>query len=693
MRDLVDRKTLLKNRETSEEFCDVLKNRVLIQESNLTQMLSTFLFYASFIDSSAHSDLKDFTTENQNKFYEIKRDILAEIEKYLTSNPESTEEFKQLTINLEKYVTERLSVFTLSSFASFSNNIKEMKNMVTAENQVSMEYFGNELQKTLTKFDGKTLEETLLFGQTVDLDNSADTTNIACAFAQKPSVVSTSSGVKLSQKIIFSGSIEDVNKLKVMYRRVFSEVKVNSDDTYQVLYGAKEEKTPEQLVLLEPNTSIPVNKSAIPVTYPSIDEWLQQGKIPPICMWVSPLEQRVIDFEATGQVAKIETVIIVEEETQMPKLYSLVIYNEGGRVLLNPDGSPVPWTKLPSEKERQLQTVEESVSYYGAAKQNRKEDEILPTMFKMARKIAARSPTQSTRDPDPQPADPNAPATASGAPTTEPDQPQEQPAAPKIPDIRFNATGGGGQYPNFGIWNQLMTTFCWVHIRCYQNYQQGSSNSTPYKSRPAPVATYKFIAPETLSWSSTHTWGDYKGYMTPLAEMVNGAQQGLGKAIDFKNNAAQAFKAEDLKAAFSSMIKGENIIYQKFDQAKVYEKSNDRTISLPFEFSLGPDPDSCARTLWNMIKELSEYAAPKKGDSQNFNFIPPYLFSVHIFPPGSTYDDDGLWVLWDCALVDIKVDTEGAWVNPFGLTPKIKLDLTFTSIIATYLENEPMQPK
>lgn len=494
----------------------------------------------------------------------------------------------------------------------------------------------------------------------------------------------------ISQDISFTGSSEDIDRAKADLAATLGknpdiEIKENPDGSLNITYSPNVAKSmaDDEKNILNPGLKMPS---------PEVDIATPMGTIPSTNSWgIDPVKDKVNKWSSQGKIQKSEDVAILDEngnqikDTNGKTVYRKVVtFEDGTRVMLNPDGTEVPMPRLPEHAEEENPQI--------SAKAPEKQEE--PGFFSQLWNAISGG---------------DKPVKAEEM-TVKVSETVTSTLNKKIKDNRARVDYN---YPYWGIWAENAKAFCWVKIKSYTNYQQGVSARATYDKsvrNANEASTWTLLMPEKFGWTLTHSWGAYKGWATPIAEWASNLAKGT---TEFTNSASELSQlgselanaiannsktsGEALSSAFSKVSEKLNenaLTYMKFDQAKTYNSSNDRGISLDFEFALGPTKDS-AQYLWDMIHNLIERSSPVKSEDSYsatnmqdaWGFIPPDLFSVEVIPPGG---ETPIWALYDAALVDISTNTVGPWLYPVGIPGKITLDLTFSSIAPTYSSNEPM---
>ena len=206
-------------------------------------------------------------------------------------------------------------------------------------------------------------------------------------------------------------------------------------------------------------------------------------------------------------------------------------------------------------------------------------------------------------------------------------------------------------------------------IDSQKSSQKGSTGIDATKQ----AYTFKFLLPENFQENIQHTWSDYTGIMSAIAQRVIPAVQTAGGGISIVGNTLKNGVGNNAQAATGIFQTSESAVTMRFDAALTYQTSARRRYMFELHFADCGDPYKDVVYPIKLLEWLSS-AATEAGFAQ---ITRPYIFRVYTTPVKFLY-------LRYAALESILPNYSGPYRN--GYPTSASVQLSFVELDPLYKE-------
>lgn len=192
----------------------------------------------------------------------------------------------------------------------------------------------------------------------------------------------------------------------------------------------------------------------------------------------------------------------------------------------------------------------------------------------------------------------------------------------------------------------------------------------------ANIAIFRFIAPNEITETVSHTWESYESLASKIAEKYAAAAKGLEQILGVKEGILSKFNVgmasnwtDELKTMAIAAQQG-NVEQQRVDMPLVYKDSEKRRYELTFQLVCYVD---ALKEIVAPVKALETLSCASLPSGPSITGItPPCIFTI------TTEPQSGLIYVKNAALLTVQPTYRGPFYN--GLPSSCELHLTLQEI-------------
>jgi len=236
-------------------------------------------------------------------------------------------------------------------------------------------------------------------------------------------------------------------------------------------------------------------------------------------------------------------------------------------------------------------------------------------------------------------------------------------------------------FPHAGFGSNAL----WIKMQAVELQSQNTANRGGSIQTGMYGPIFKFIAPENINETVSHSWEAYESMQSRLAEKIKGVARisedakglkslaGKLKIDDLSKNNVGGLSETNMLGAMAKLNLGTNIPKVKVDTPLVYTASERRQWNLTFQLASYRDP---LDEVVDPIRELMKYSSPSLGSSQvHIKF--PWIFKI-------TTEPEGLLVVNHSALTSVQPTWKAPYID--GYPTSVELTLTFMDLSPLFKE-------
>lgn len=233
-------------------------------------------------------------------------------------------------------------------------------------------------------------------------------------------------------------------------------------------------------------------------------------------------------------------------------------------------------------------------------------------------------------------------------------------------------------YPNIGpLTGEDIGTKIVLEARTIVSQSANSRDtSKPSVSTGATLAIFRFIAPNEITETISHTWEAYESNASKVAEKIAAwskiGEQALGvvSGIEDYFSAKTAGNFKDKMTTVAKALQGGEAVQQRIDMPLVYKDSEKRRYELTFQLGYYNNP---LEEILAPVKALETLSCATLPNTPSITGVtPPCIFTI------TTEPESGLLYVKNAALMTVQPTYKGPFYK--GLPTTCELHLTFQEV-------------